>query len=65
MADLSRLDVFKLILKRTTFREVAISKCGLNEAQVTENQIFNSLCRILVIFLIMAISLVFVYFLLV
>lgn len=65
MADLSRLDVFKLILKRTTFREVAISKFGLNEAQVTENQIFNSLCGILVIFLIMAISLVFVYFLLV
>lgn len=47
MPNLSKLEVFKLILGRTTFREVAISKCGLDEAQVTNNQIFNSLCELL------------------
>lgn len=43
MADNSKLEIFKLISKRYTFREVAISKCGLDEAQENDNQIFNSL----------------------
>lgn len=43
MADNSKLEIFKLISKRYTFREVAVSKCGLDEAQVNDNQIFNSL----------------------
>ena len=43
MADNSKLEIFKLISKRYTFREVAILKCGLDEAQVNDNQIFNSL----------------------
>ena len=29
MADNSKLEIFKLISKRYTFREVAILKCGL------------------------------------
>ena len=43
MADNSKLEIFKLISKHYTFREVAILKCGLDEAQVNDNQIFNSL----------------------
>ena len=42
MADNSKLEIFKLISKRYTFREVAILKCGLDEAQVNDNQIFNN-----------------------
>ena len=41
MADNSKLEIFKLISKRYTFREVAILKCGLDEAQVNDNQIFR------------------------
>lgn len=47
MADNSKLEIFKLISKRYTFREVAILKCGLDEAQVNDNQIFNSLYGLL------------------
>lgn len=43
MSDNSKLEIFKLISKRYTFREVAVSKCALDEAQVNDNQIFNSL----------------------
>lgn len=43
MADNSKLEIFKLISKRYTFREVAVSNCRLDEAQVNDNQIFNSL----------------------
>lgn len=43
MADNSKLEIFKLISKHYTFREVTILKCGLDEAQVNDNQIFNSL----------------------
>lgn len=43
MSDNSKLEIFKLISKRYTFREVAVSKCALDEAQVNDNQIFNLL----------------------
>lgn len=43
MADNSKLEIFKLISKRYTFREVAVSNCRLDEAQVSDNQIFKSL----------------------
>ena len=36
MADNSKLEIFKLISKRYTFREIAILKCGLDEAQVND-----------------------------
>ena len=39
MADNSKLEIFKLISKRYTFREVAISKCGLDEVPENDNQI--------------------------
>lgn len=43
MADNSKLEIFKLISRRYTFREVAILNCSLDEAQENDNQIFNSL----------------------
>lgn len=43
MADNSKLEIFKLISKRYTFREVAVSNCRLDEVQVSDNQIFKSL----------------------
>lgn len=46
MADLSKLEVFKLNLGRTTFRNVALEKSGLDATQATNNQVFNSLYRL-------------------
>lgn len=43
MSDNSKLEVFKIISKRYTFREIAIRKCGLDEAILNDSQIFNSL----------------------
>ena len=43
MSDISKLEVFKIISKRYTFREIAIEKCGLGEAVLDDSQIFNCL----------------------
>ena len=42
MADNSKLEIFKLVSRRYTFREVAILNCSLDEAQENDNQIFGS-----------------------
>lgn len=47
MADNSKLEIFKLISRHYTFREVAISKCDIDAEQATDNQIFNSLYELI------------------
>lgn len=43
MADKSKLEVFKVIIGRETFRERVVSKCNLDSNTVYDNDVFNSL----------------------
>ena len=47
MADNSKLEIFKLISRHYTLRDVAISKCGIDVEHTTDNQIFNSLYELI------------------